>query len=126
MVIVIDGYNVLKQLHDEIVSSEERSRYITTLKRYAKKKTHTIILVFDAYVKQALGKLPIGVEIAETEAQKLRPEQKDEELDTLMQEASMMIERKPEEDLRDKRTRRRKDFIVSKKDRKIMDKLKKL
>lgn len=194
MVIVIDGYNVLKQLHDEIVSQEERQGYIKTLKRYAKKKSHTIILVFDGglsdwqsrekygnviviysgtrytaddaikrylednqhkdlllitddrqlidhaqmlkivalsprifdgYVKKALAQLPAGIEFAETQAQKLHPDRNDKELDQLMHEASIMIEHKSEEEI-NKNRRKRKDCVVSKKDRKVANKLKKL
>ena len=194
MVIVIDAYNLLKQIFDDPIVQQDRERYINTLKRYAKKKQHTIILVFDGgfsdwqsrekhgnviviysgtrdsadevikryleenkdkdlllvtadrqiidhaahfqivsidplvfdnYVKQALGKLAASQVVAQSEAKKIHHDQ-DDELDALMEQASMVIEQKPEEDLRTKSMQRRKDFVLSKKKRKVMAKLKKL
>jgi len=48
MIIVIDGYNVLKQaIHKNVVSDNERASFVNQLKRYSKKKGHRINLVFD-------------------------------------------------------------------------------
>jgi predicted RNA-binding protein with PIN domain len=46
--IVIDGYNVLKQvLHSRMITERERSRFISQLGKYAAKKSHKIVLMFD-------------------------------------------------------------------------------
>jgi len=48
MIIVIDGYNVLKQVfHEKQISERDRDFFIKQLKKYTKKKGHKIILVFD-------------------------------------------------------------------------------
>jgi predicted RNA-binding protein with PIN domain len=48
MIIVIDGYNVLKQnLKKNIVTDQEKNQFIAQLNRYGKKKNHSIITVFD-------------------------------------------------------------------------------
>lgn len=49
MTIVIDGYNVLKQvLHSRMITERERYRFIGQLGQYAAKKSHKIVLMFDA------------------------------------------------------------------------------
>jgi predicted RNA-binding protein with PIN domain len=49
VIIVIDGYNLLKQvLHSGIINDYERDRFIRQLSRYVRKKNHKVILVFDA------------------------------------------------------------------------------
>lgn len=194
MIIVVDGYNVLK-LKKETVLQKERDEYSNLLKRYAKKKHHTIILVFDggitdwpyrekhgavvviysgrkesaddviksylkdnahkdlllitadrelinyaaqmnvealapmafeSYVKRTLKKIPSGSEFAQAQPQKLPyQEEKDEELDALMAEGSIMITRK-DDDMQEKKNRQSRSLIFSKKDRKLVNKLKKL
>ncbi len=48
MIILIDGYNVLKQLVPQAaVTDKERRDFITILGKYARRKKHTLILVFD-------------------------------------------------------------------------------
>lgn len=48
MIIIVDGYNVLKQtLGNKLISSRERAQYITHLQHYSRKKKHTFIVVFD-------------------------------------------------------------------------------
>lgn len=48
MIILIDAYNLLKQLYaPEYISDRQRDEYIALLNRYHKVKRHKIILVFD-------------------------------------------------------------------------------
>ena len=48
MILLIDGYNVIKQkLGKSYVSDDERESFISMLGRYAKKRQHDIILCFD-------------------------------------------------------------------------------
>lgn len=48
MIIIVDGYNVLKQVHYAgEISQADRTHFIATLRLYGKRKKHTIILVFD-------------------------------------------------------------------------------
>ena len=48
MHIIIDGYNVLKQaLSSKMVSEAQRRAFITMLGKYAHKRNHTIVVVFD-------------------------------------------------------------------------------
>jgi predicted RNA-binding protein with PIN domain len=48
MHIIIDGYNVLKQaLGIKMISDEQRRGFINMLGRYAERKNHTIVVVFD-------------------------------------------------------------------------------
>lgn len=48
MHIIIDGYNVLKQaLGSKMISDEQRRAFINMLGRYAERKNHHIIVVFD-------------------------------------------------------------------------------
>ena len=48
MILLIDAYNVLKQVKpSDIVGERERSAFIHELGRYAKMRQHKIILVFD-------------------------------------------------------------------------------
>lgn len=48
MIIIVDGYNVLKQIvGNKLISSRERKHYVSLLERYSRKKHHTIIVVFD-------------------------------------------------------------------------------
>ena len=49
MVIVIDGYNVLKQVFSAGTTTHTvRTRFINQLQQYAVRKNHSILLVFDA------------------------------------------------------------------------------
>lgn len=48
MILVIDGYNLLKQvLHSGIISGDERDHFVKQLQRYLNKKNHKAVLVFD-------------------------------------------------------------------------------
>ena len=48
MIIVIDGYNVLKQISlGHQVSEQERRQFIHMLSTYRRRKKHSIVLVFD-------------------------------------------------------------------------------
>jgi len=48
MIIVIDGYNVLKHADsDRKIGPQERRQFIQMLSRYHHRKKHTIVLVFD-------------------------------------------------------------------------------
>lgn len=47
MILLIDGYNVLKQVGPEKVSERERASFIKQLAKYAKNKGHKVVLVFD-------------------------------------------------------------------------------
>lgn len=48
MIIIVDAYNVLKQItRDTWVSEPERVRFIKQLAKYAKKRGHKLIVVFD-------------------------------------------------------------------------------
>lgn len=48
MIIVIDGYNVLKQvMTTRVVGAQERKAFIVQLGTYASRKKHEIVLVFD-------------------------------------------------------------------------------
>lgn len=48
MKIVIDGYNVLKQIYKTTYISEaDRYRFLQSLAAYANKKNHTILILFD-------------------------------------------------------------------------------
>ncbi len=48
MIIIVDGYNVLKQFSSKLeINEQERRAFATKLGRYAKRKDHKVILVFD-------------------------------------------------------------------------------
>jgi predicted RNA-binding protein with PIN domain len=47
MEIIIDAYNLLKQLTNGPLGEWERSRFISTMQSYAHKKQHTVTIVFD-------------------------------------------------------------------------------
>ena len=48
MIIIVDGYNVIKQALEKIkITPQERKRFIHLLSRYVRRKGHEIILVFD-------------------------------------------------------------------------------
>ncbi len=48
MIIIIDGYNLIKQtVHDRQIGEQERRRFIHMLSRYGRRKKHKIVLVFD-------------------------------------------------------------------------------
>lgn len=195
MILLIDAYNLLKQLFGKEISDMQRVAYIGILNAYAKIKHHSIVLVFDGglfdysirekqgnilsidagrnrtadevimeyidehkaqdmilvssdreltnyaskhgivavdspvfdkYVRQALEKSQEKMVPTLQKAHKIHPEDKDEELDVLMQEASQMVVQKPEDDAAHKQVSRRKGAVLSKKERKIMSKLKKL
>ena len=195
MILLIDAYNLLKQLFGQEISKRQRVTYIRNLNAYAKIKHHSIVLVFDGgffdypirekqgsvlsidagknrtadelimeyidkhkakdmvlvssdrelinyaskhdivavdsrvfdrYVQQALEKPQEQMVPTSQKAHKIHPEYNDEELDALMQEASQMVVQKPEDDTTNKQVSRRKSSKLSKKERKIMAKLKKL
>ena len=48
MIIIIDGYNLLKLIHGSDVSERQRSACINLLGRYIKKRQHKVMIVFDA------------------------------------------------------------------------------
>ncbi len=61
MILVIDAYNMLKQLVPERdISQSQRTQFITILKRYVQRKKHAIILVFDGGSYQWLHKEQYG------------------------------------------------------------------
>lgn len=47
MILVLDGYNILKQVTSTTTSEKERLHFINQLARYAKIKGHTVVVVFD-------------------------------------------------------------------------------
>lgn len=48
MILIIDGYNLLKQIKtDPTIHETERKNFINHLIRYAKIKNHTILVIFD-------------------------------------------------------------------------------
>jgi predicted RNA-binding protein with PIN domain len=48
MIIVIDGYNVLKQQHPELFIDDNMQRsFLYTIARYGKQKKHKMVVVFD-------------------------------------------------------------------------------
>ena len=47
MIILIDGYNLLKQLHGPTVSDMQRGAFANLLGRYIKKRNHKITVVLD-------------------------------------------------------------------------------
>lgn len=47
MVVVIDAYNVLKQIKQSYVSASERNAFINKLKMYARAKGVKVVVVFD-------------------------------------------------------------------------------
>ena len=60
MIIVIDGYNVLKQIAPaELVSERERNQFIAVLGRYAKRKKHKLVVVFDGGPYEWAHKEPV-------------------------------------------------------------------
>ncbi len=57
MNIIIDGYNLLKQLFtNKTISEQERSRFIKKAADYAHKKNHTLYIVVDAGPYQRITK----------------------------------------------------------------------
>ncbi|MEX0940070.1 MAG: NYN domain-containing protein [Candidatus Babeliales bacterium] len=191
MIIVIDAYNLLKQRFQSDISDEEKSNYIQMLNKYARKKKHKVVLIFDggyfampsrekigqviiiypgrdksaddaikeylythknkdlvlvssdrelvdyadefdivsidslafdSYIEQAVQKPTEQTIISDEQIYKLHPEQINKELDLLMQEASQVLIKKPEED----EFVIKKESSLSKKERKVMAILKKL
>jgi len=48
MVLIIDAYNMLKQLvRERDISESQRTHFITMLNRYAQRKRHALVVVFD-------------------------------------------------------------------------------
>lgn len=47
MLIIIDGYNVLKQSHVDDINENQRSAFINKIAKYSKKKGHKAIIIFD-------------------------------------------------------------------------------
>jgi predicted RNA-binding protein with PIN domain len=47
MIVLIDGYNLLKQLHGKDSHENHRSALVNLLGRYAQKRTHKVIIFFD-------------------------------------------------------------------------------
>lgn len=47
MIIVVDGYNVLKQLSSKQISEAERKTFIAQLSKYGRFKHHEMVVVFD-------------------------------------------------------------------------------
>lgn len=48
MIILIDGYNILKLIHGPDLTETQRSAFINLMGRYMKKRQHKVIVVFDA------------------------------------------------------------------------------
>ena len=48
MIILIDGYNLLKLIHGSSLSETERSAFVNLMGRYIKRRNHKVIVVFDA------------------------------------------------------------------------------
>lgn len=48
MIIVIDGYNLLKLIHGPDLSETQRSAFVNLMGRYIKKRNHKVVVVFDA------------------------------------------------------------------------------
>lgn len=47
MILVIDGYNLLKKLHGQDVSESQRSAFVNLMGRYMKKRHHKVVVFFD-------------------------------------------------------------------------------
>ncbi len=47
MIVVVDGYNVLKKIHGPEISETQRSAFVNLLGRYLKKRQHKVLVVFD-------------------------------------------------------------------------------
>lgn len=47
MIIIIDGYNVLKKFHGLNVSDTQKSAFVNLLGRYIKKRNHKVLVFFD-------------------------------------------------------------------------------
>jgi len=47
MILIVDAYNVLKQLKQGLINQFERSAFIKKIKSYARDKQHSVIVVFD-------------------------------------------------------------------------------
>jgi hypothetical protein len=61
MVLIIDAYNMLKQLvRERDVSESQRIHFITLLKKYAQRKRHTLVVVFDGGQYQWVHKEHMG------------------------------------------------------------------
>lgn len=62
MIIVIDGYNILKQQASiPQISDKERMTFIAQLNQYARRKNHRIILVFDGGPYESVYKEMVNV-----------------------------------------------------------------
>jgi predicted RNA-binding protein with PIN domain len=48
MIILIDGYNLLKLIHGPDSNDTQRSAFINLMGRYIKKRHHKVVIVFDA------------------------------------------------------------------------------
>lgn len=48
MIILIDGYNLLKLIHGPDLTETQRSAFINFMGRYMKKRQHKVVIVFDA------------------------------------------------------------------------------
>lgn len=56
MIIVIDAYNILKNIKsNNFISESNRNEFIKLLNAYAKEKNHNIILVFDGFDSDGLA-----------------------------------------------------------------------
>ncbi|HRN77621.1 MAG TPA: NYN domain-containing protein [Candidatus Dependentiae bacterium] len=61
MIIIIDGYNLLKQhITDRLITEQERILFIGQMQRYAQRKKHMIIVVFDGGPSDWLHKSQSG------------------------------------------------------------------
>ena len=47
MIIIVDAYNVLKQVQQKLISERERCAFINLLKKYGRNKGHQVVVVFD-------------------------------------------------------------------------------
>lgn len=84
-------------------------------------------LQFDKLIKESMAKPKVHTIVADTPVQKLHPEKTDEVIDELMKDASAYVMQKPEEQMPDETpTRKSKMMTLSKKERKLWQKLSKL
>ncbi len=64
MVILIDGYNLLKRIIGPVTLETQRKSFIARLRRYSAKKKHTIVLVFDGGITNFVSKeIELGLTI---------------------------------------------------------------
>jgi len=61
MILLIDAYNMLKQLvHSRDINQSQRTHFVTLLKKYAQRKKHHLVIVFDGGPYQWVHKEVMG------------------------------------------------------------------